>query len=323
MQKIRKIETYTYLSSGKEYLLVRLETDQGVVGAGEATWFGHTEEVKKCIEECVAPAVIGWDIDCSNRIVDVCYPKDDPSAHAMRRAVTGVELAAMDALGKALGLPVYKLIGGEGKPFMEVIGEDPACEETNIVRFSVPEGRYTGNMLRPILKCCGSTEKPIVTDFVKAPELPDALQMLDALRQVEPHYVSGILSEENVEDWAEISSASRVPLSARFDSRFDACPLMEDADMSIVECEVLESGGIWSMKLLGSYAETYYINFATRCEGGPVAAMAGAQVMKSLPNAKGCSMPVDTLDEILCAPFSISNVEQAGLGVQIDWSKLA
>ena len=57
-------------------------------------------------------------------------------------------------------------------------------------------------------------------------------------------------------------------------------------------------------------------------EGGPLAAMAEAQVMKSLPNAKGCSMPADTLDEILCAPFAISNVEQAGLGVEIDWSKL-
>ena len=97
---------------------------------------------------------------------------------------------------------------------------------------------------------------------------------------------------------------------------------MEEADMSIVESEVLESGGIWSMKLTGSYAETYYINYALRYEGGPVAALAGAHVMKSLPNAKGCSMPVDTLDEIRTTPFDFDLESRPGLGVGINWDAI-
>jgi D-galactarolactone cycloisomerase len=99
--------------AGKQ-VLVRVTTDAGVVGWGEAFAYGATSAVCAVVDEALAPLVVGQD---ATRI--------DALADAMHRAlmiwgrrglamfaVSGVEIALWDLAGKALGVPVHRLLGG-------------------------------------------------------------------------------------------------------------------------------------------------------------------------------------------------------------------
>ncbi|MEX0679159.1 MAG: enolase C-terminal domain-like protein [Pirellulales bacterium] len=130
--KITRIETYPVqipikserrmISSLGEhtvsrYLLVRLFTDQGIEGAGEATtsarWSGETVwGAQALVERVLAPRLIGCDpadIDAIDRLLDTL------AAHNWF-AKSAVEMACWDILGKAAGKPVYELLGGAVRP---------------------------------------------------------------------------------------------------------------------------------------------------------------------------------------------------------------
>ncbi len=322
MQKIKRIDTYQYAApEGRSYLLVRLESDGGIVGAGEATWFGHNEEVKTMIDTVIAPALIGQDLSCSNYIEDRFYPKNEPGQMALRHAISGVEIAAWDALGKMLGLPVYKLLGGKALPdFLEIGTADR--ETAGAVRVEIPSGVYCDDMYAPIYNACQTAKKPLVVDFVGDISEKNTFQLLHNLEKLEPWYVVGMLSDGNRDSWERISAQARVPLAARFSSRYEASPFTETAPMSIVEAEVLESGGIGSLKWLGSYLETYYIHLTTKCTAGAVAAAAGAHVLHSCPNALGAGAPVWDFPELLKEPFRLQPTDAPGLGLEVCWECL-
>jgi len=97
-----------------EMLLVRIETDDGLVGWGEA--FGHAAipTTKAALDSIVAPLVIGRDAGDINALTrDILH-----SVHLLGRngpfvyAFSGVEIALWDILGKRTGQPLYRLLGG-------------------------------------------------------------------------------------------------------------------------------------------------------------------------------------------------------------------
>jgi len=103
--------------TGLEFVLVRIETDDGLVGWGETPW-GPWKPIKVILEEFVAPAIVGRDAS------------DVPALmHAVQKltyvigrygltmfALSGVDTALWDIAGKAAGVPLYQLLGGERRP---------------------------------------------------------------------------------------------------------------------------------------------------------------------------------------------------------------
>lgn len=99
-------------------VLVRLETDGGAVGWGEATptprWtYETTETIVSTLRRYLAPAVIGisiWDFDALHRAMDRAISPGVTTGSPL--AKSAIDIAAHDALGRALGMPVYQLLGG-------------------------------------------------------------------------------------------------------------------------------------------------------------------------------------------------------------------
>jgi L-alanine-DL-glutamate epimerase-like enolase superfamily enzyme len=113
-----------------EYVILRVATDDGVVGLGEATpdigFFGETlEEVKAAIDRYFGPRLIGMDpFDREQILANLDFRGNSCARSA-------IDLALHDLLGKALGVPVYKLIGGMCRDKVLValeIGGGPAAE---------------------------------------------------------------------------------------------------------------------------------------------------------------------------------------------------
>ena len=323
MQKIKSIDALPYRSAnGCESLLVRVESDGGIIGVGEATLFDRNNEVGDCINAVVAPDLIGRDLSCANYIESKLFSWHNASA-PLRHAYSGVEIACWDALGKSLGLPIYKLLGGKALSTLHTtarVGSAPV--ECHAERIVVDIDEHICETMAQISIVHKVSEKPLIVDLRGTIPEKDLFQILRFLEKVDPYYTVGLLNEDNTDMWSSIAKQARIPLAARVSSRFDASSLIEDARMSIVEADILKVGGIGAMKLLASYAETYYIKIASADAGGSVTMAAAAHALYTCANAYGVDHPKSNYPELVGPLTSAIPGEAPGLGIEIDWNKL-
>src|SRR5947209_285283 len=129
------------------YVLVRVHTDAGVVGLGEATvgprWNGeHAAGCKAVIDEFLAPAVINSDpLDRT-----ALRQRMDEEIKLHPFAKSAVEMALWDIAGKALGVPVYRLLGGAVRkrvPIKMVVGAFPTEQAVKLARRFLDSGVKT------------------------------------------------------------------------------------------------------------------------------------------------------------------------------------
>lgn len=133
---IRKFaDAYTGFSVSNA-VLVKIDTDDGYVGYGEAcAWepefYGETlESVSTTIEKYIAPKIIGEDPRNINKIMSVI----DANVAKITCAKEGVDLALHDLLGKLLGVPVYVLLGGKFRDMIPVASEIGIDTPENMVK---------------------------------------------------------------------------------------------------------------------------------------------------------------------------------------------
>ncbi|MFC0336457.1 mannonate dehydratase [Kushneria avicenniae] len=108
---------------GRNLVTLKIETDDGIHGIGDATLNGRELAVVAYLEEHVAPALIGRDPSCIEDIWQFFYR----GAYWRRGPVTmsaigAVDMALWDIMGKAAGLPLYKLLGGKSRDRVMVYG---------------------------------------------------------------------------------------------------------------------------------------------------------------------------------------------------------
>ena len=110
--KIVDIQTYPVGAGWKNWLFVRVVTDEGLYGIGEATLNGFGRTCEAAVHE-LANLVIGSDPRQVRSIVAQLYDRvSNEGGHVHRTAIAGIEVACWDILGKALGVPVHQLFGG-------------------------------------------------------------------------------------------------------------------------------------------------------------------------------------------------------------------
>ena len=110
--EIVEVETYPVGAGWKNWLFVRVLTDEGVYGVGEATLNGFGRTCEAAVRE-LANLVVGRDPCQVRNIVAQLYDRvSNEGGHIHRTAMAGIEEACWDILGKSLGVPVYQLFGG-------------------------------------------------------------------------------------------------------------------------------------------------------------------------------------------------------------------
>jgi len=124
--KITNIGT-AVIAGNFPWVLVRLETDAGITGLGEAYWgAGVAELVHKA-----KPLLIGQDPVNINRLVEImirCMSGEGSQAGATVTAISGIEIALWDLLGRALGVPISTLFGGRFRESVRIYADCHAGE---------------------------------------------------------------------------------------------------------------------------------------------------------------------------------------------------
>ena len=113
--KIVKLETFLTSAGLRNYLFVRLTTDTGLTGLGEASLEWQEKTVETLIHEWVEDRILGVDPRDLDTIVGDLIRDQYQGGPTVLTAISGVEVALWDLLGKANGQPVYQLLGGRAR----------------------------------------------------------------------------------------------------------------------------------------------------------------------------------------------------------------
>ena len=141
--KITRLETFLANAGLRNYLFVRLTTDTGLTGIGEASLEWQEQAVEVLLHEWVASRILGRDPFDIEAVVGGMIRDQYQGGSTVMTAISGVEIALWDIIGKACGQPVYKLLGGRAQ-------RDAAGLRQRLVRRLPHAGRITPGAPREV-----------------------------------------------------------------------------------------------------------------------------------------------------------------------------
>jgi galactonate dehydratase len=206
------------------------------------------------------------------------------SPEAFSRNLLAVQ--ARGYLGAKAGLPLFyggeEVDGGSYSGYPAAI--DPSLRETEylatatidrIVDWFDAARRAVGWGFELMLDCHGRLN------------LQNATRLVDALRPFKLLFIEEPMPPEAVDDYARLRRRSVVPIAAgeRLVSIFDVRPFLEKGAVSVLQCDVVNCGGLTGAKKIAAMAEAYYVPMAPHNPNGPIATLAAAHLMASIPNA--------------------------------------
>jgi len=320
--KITAIETI-YLPRGITvhagaitYLWVRIHTDEGLIGLGES--YPNAEAEASIVHSRLAAVLLGKDPSAIDRLWADMFLAVSYSGWggAEMRAISAVDIALWDLLGKATGQPIYKLLGGASRQSIRIYNTcydkvDFSCEAGRLARellasniramkiwpFDPIARENNGNyisaeqMLRAIEPLRLIREEvgdaiDVAIEFHGFWNLPSAIKIARALETYKPMWLEEMLPQDNLAAYAELARSTQVPLclSERLMTRWGFRELLENRAASIIMPDIAWCGGISEGKKIATMAETYYLPVAPHNCGGPILHFATAHFSANITN---------------------------------------
>lgn len=298
-----KITRLTTFLVPPRWCFLKIETDEGIVGWGEPILEGRAQTVAAAVEE-LGDYLIGKDPRHIEDHWTVLYRGGFYRGGGVHMsALAGIDQALWDIKGKALGVPVSELLGGNVRDRIRVyswIGGDRPSETAQQARDAVARG-FTA------VKMNGTEEMQFVDTFDKVER---CLQNVAAVREaVGPHVGIGVdfhgrvhrpmakvlikelepyrlmfieepVLSEHEEALKEIARISSIPiaLGERLYSRWDFKRVLQEGYADIIQPDPSHSGGITETRKIASMAEAYDVALALHCPLGPIALAANLQL---------------------------------------------
>lgn len=301
--RIARIETFIV---PPRWLFVRVETQDGAVGWGEASLEGHAEAVDGAFAS-LRERFIGADADNIEDIWQVAYRggfyRGGP---VLMSALSGLDQALWDLKGRRLGVPVWQLLGGRVRdrvPVYAWIGGDRPDEVVEAAQARLAQGfkavkmNATGEMgwLDSAQAFDDALERvaavkvqglDVAVDFHGRLHKPMAKQLIAALEPLRPLFIEEPLLSENVEAIVQLSRLTSLPiaLGERLYSRWDFKPFLEAAAVDVIQPDLSHAGGLSECKRIAAMAEAYDVGVAPHCPLGPMALAACMQLALTTPN---------------------------------------
>jgi galactonate dehydratase len=320
--KITGIRTVVCNAEMRNWVFVRVETDQpGLYGWGEASLEWKTRSVVGAVED-FAPMLIGEDPTRIEHLYQKMYRQSFWRVGVIGlSAISAIEQACWDILGKSLGQPVYKLLGGAvrdrvrmythlGGGDMKAVYEsqyaaDPAvfvdralevvARGYNAVKVlitppteslnSIAAYRYAERMMGALRLAVGEGVD-IMVDCHGRHSLANALEFCRVLAPFRPYFVEEPVPPENVDVMAEVRKASPVPIATgeRRVTRFEFRELFEKQACHVIQPDLCHCGGLWEAKKIAAMAEVYGMGVAPHNPLGPIANAVALHFDLSTPN---------------------------------------
>ena len=304
--KIRSMELFQV---PPRWLFLKVTTDEGITGWGEPVVEGRADTVKAAVEE-MSDYLLGKEIRIEDIFQTLYRGGFYRGGPILTSAISGIEQALWDIKGKALGVPVYELMGGPVRQRMPVYvwtGGDRASTAAQDAREKVAAGYKA-------VKMNGTEEMAFIDSYRKVDE---AVARMVAIREAvgyeigvgvdfhgrvhktmanilikelepfRPMFIEEPVLPENNEALEEIKRVSRIPIATgeRMYTRWGFKQLLASGNVDIIQPDLCHAGGIWEVRKIAAMAEAYDIAVAPHCPLGPIALAASLQLDFCTPNA--------------------------------------
>jgi galactonate dehydratase len=346
--RITKLET---LLVKPRWLFLKVHADEGIVGLGEPVTEGRALTCAEAVKE-IEPYLIGQD---ARRVV---HHWQAIYRHAFYRggpiltsALSGIDQALWDIKGKALGVPVYELLGGPTRDRIRVYAH---ARTIDAVKTQKGQG-FTAFKTGPYLSRRGADGTRGWARFVETPGFvkkaadnfamlreavgPDAdigidfhgaispataKLLIKAIEPYQPMFVEEPVNCQYVDAMADIARGTHLPIATgeRIFTKWGFREILEKQAAVILQPDLCHAGGITECRLIAGMAEAHYASIAPHNPLGPISLAAGLQLAASIPNFM-CQEQVSLGEGYLKTPFVVKDGYidlplKPGLGIELD-----
>ena len=305
-----KIKTLELFKVPPRWLFLKITTESGIVGWGEPVVEGKADTVKAAVEE-MAEHIIGKDASQIEDIWQLLYRggfyRGGP---ILMSAIAGIDQALWDIKGKAIGVPVYDLLGGHVRDKMNIygwIGGDKPAHVVDAAKERIAQGYRAVKMnacsemewidspqkIKDAVDCIASVrdavgfEIGIGIDFHGRVHKGMAKGFMKELEFIKPMFIEEPVLSENREQFLQLAQYTSTPIATgeRMYSRWDFKSIFEQGAVDIIQPDVSHAGGITEVKKIASMAEAYDVALAPHCPLGPISFAAALQIDFNCINA--------------------------------------
>jgi galactonate dehydratase len=336
-------------------LLVRVYTDEGIVGTGEAGLWAHHALVYQAIEQ-LSEYYVGKDTSTIEHHFQVVSRDTHFQGAVLSAAMSAIDIALWDILGKSLGKPVYQLLGGKLRDKVKVfgnVGGNTLDERARQAQEFVEQGYVS---LRTV---------PFFEGFEQrspSQAVSDAVEIVKVIREavgynidlgVEIHrnfskaevvvfgnavlpyrllYLEDPLAPQSTESLKYVAAHVNVPIAAgeRSYNLYQFKEIIDTGAVALVRPDLSLAGGITQVKKIAALAESAFVGIFPHLMGSPINMATYVQLDAAIPNyfLQEAYPAADRLNDILEEPLVrdggyVVVPDRPGIGLEIREEKLA
>ena len=312
--KIASVEPFVW-RGWRECVLVRVHTDEGLVGVGEGTCGTRTPSIMGAIQE-LKQYLVGQDPTCIEHLWQTMYRAPFwRQGAAYVSAVSAIDIALWDILGKVTGLPIYKLLGGPTRRKIKVYTHIHSWSQLDRLDYGKVEAELVGLKQRgfrafkvPPFEATDHVPSPrvirnAIDRIAKLRQLigPECELMLDmhgrlthtasriAVQMLEgmdilfveepcwPEYPAGL---------AEVRAATTIPIAAgeRVFTKWQWRQVLEQGCVSVAQPDVCRAGGISETRRIAAMCEAYLVPLAPHSPMSAISNLACLHIDAAIAN---------------------------------------
>ncbi len=312
--KITGLKTFTANASRTNFVFVKLYTDDGIDGVGEGTLEWRTEAIVAAISE-FGRVVVGQDPFATDWLIERMhrdfYWRVGP---ILRTAIGAIEAALLDIKGKALGVPVYELLGGRHRDRVACYAnhwfqgarepEDYAARareavalgfgalkwdpfETAYLEMDRAQRSRTIEIVEAVRAAVGSGVD-LMLDVHGRLNVPTAIAMARALERFDITWIEEPVPPDSIDALADVRAASPVAIAAgeRLYAAERFVELINKRAADILQPDVAHVGGMLEAKKVAGLAHMRFLPLAPHNPTGPVMNAMTLHLSAAIPNFK-------------------------------------
>jgi galactonate dehydratase len=348
--KITRLET---ILVQPRWLFLKMHTDAGIVGYGEPVVEGRAHTVQQAVQE-LESYLIGQDPRRIEHHWQAIYRHSFyRGGPVLTSALSGIEQAMWDILGKSLNAPVYQLLGGACRDRIRMYAHCGAATPelaAGAAKKKVAEGftaLKTGVGKRParaiespaFMEACVrhiasireaiGPEIDLAIDFHGQISPALAVRLVKLLEPYHPMFVEEPCLPENVDTMVTIARSTSIPIATgeRLFTKWGFRQVLEKQAAVVVQPDLCHAGGILECKKIAAMAECYYASVAPHNPLGPISLAACLQLDACIPNFL-VQEQVSLGEGYLKEPFKVVDgyiplPQGPGLGIELDEEAMA
>ena len=296
----------------KNWVLVKIVTDEGVYGIGDPGGGNKALTAAACVND-MARLLIGQDPRRIQHIWQMLRKNAFSQGTVIDSAVSGIDMALWDILGKSLGAPVYQLLGGAVRDRLRVYASGFSSGARTLEQLqanaaaAVKEG-YTALKFTPVGPADDGTtlertfakqavarvravreavgdDVDIALDFHGRLLPQESIPLLRMLEEYHPWFVEEPVLQHDVGALAQISASTSIPIATgeRLRTKYEFHELVSRRACSILQPDP-HCGGVFELRMIAAMAEARYMSVIPHQAGSPVNAAAALQLAACTPN---------------------------------------